>query len=843
MLTILAPLAGWSTPLEESPDEVFARRLLGDGVAIDPTAGAVHAPCDGELVQVPASRHALTLRAQGGCEVLVHVGIDTVGLRGEGFELQVREGERVRAGQRLLSFDLDLLARRARSVLTPVIVVAGSGYRIRAQTLDREVAVGEPLMELVPDGHAAAGAEAARASAAPSGGLVRRVRVGFAHGIHARPAALLAGSLRSLSAVVTVVLGARSANARSPVALMALGAHCGDELEVRASGPDAAAALSAFVAAASSSAEGALAVPAPAAPLAAGEAPLPHEDGRVAGVIASRGLGVGEALQWRTAEPEVSERGAGPEHERAALERARALVHARLTRDAGGSAAAAAEIASAHLALLEDPELIAAAQALIAQGSSAGFAWRSALKASAESLRRLGDARMAERVEDLRDLESQVLLALGGADTTRAPALPPQAVLIARELLPSQLAALDTARVAGICLAAGGPTSHVAIMSAALGIPALVAAGPQVLAVPDGTSVVLDAERGVLEVDPPLPRLEAARAQRLARDAARAAGQAAAQRECRTADGQRIEVFANIGSVAEAHAAISNGAEGCGLLRTEFLFLDRQAPPDEREQGAQYQAIADALGHRPLTIRTLDAGGDKPIAYLPQPREDNPALGLRGVRTGLANPQLLGTQLRAILAVQPPASCRILLPMITDADEVAAVRSLLDAACAELGRSQPIALGVMIETPAAAMLADRLAAVADFLSIGTNDLTQYTLAIDRGHPQLAARLDALHPAVLRLIERTASAARARGRLTAVCGGLASEALVAPLLVGLGVEELSAVPAVIPQLKARLSRVSLADCRSLAQRALAAQSAAAVRELLRTAAAQTAEGSA
>jgi multiphosphoryl transfer protein len=842
-LRILAPLAGWSTPLEESPDEVFARRLLGGGVAIDPTAGSLHAPCDGELVQVPATRHAVTLRTAGGCEVLVHVGIDTVGLKGEGFEVHVREGERVRAGQRLLSFDLDLLARRAKSVLTPVVVMTGSGFRILAQTLDREVAVGELLMELIADGHAAAGAEAVRASDAVSGSLVRRVRVGFAHGIHARPAALLAGSLRSLSAEVRVALRERTANARSPVALMGLGAQCGDELEVRASGPDAAGALAAFAAAAAAHEPAA----APAAPAsrasnapAGSLAPAAADSAELSGVIASRGLGVGEALQLKPTEPEVSERGAGAERERAALERARALVHARLTRDARQSAAAAAEIAAAHLALLEDPELLAAAQARIAQGSSAGFAWRSALRSGAEELRRLGDARMAERVDDLRDLESQVLLALGGADTARAPALPPRAIVIARELLPSQLAALDTARVAGIGLAAGGPTSHVAILSAALGIPTLVALGPRVLAVPDGTSVVLDAERGVFEPAPPLARLDAARAQLVARDAARAARQATAQRECRTADGTRIEVFANIGSVAEAHAAIRNGAEGCGLLRTEFLFLDRQAPPDEREQAAQYQAIADALGHRPLTIRTLDAGGDKPIAYLPQPREDNPALGLRGVRTGLAHPQLLDTQLRAILAVRPPASCRILLPMITDPEEVAEVRALLESACAELGRAQPIALGVMIETPAAAMLADRLAAVADFLSIGTNDLTQYTLAMDRGHPQLAPRLDALHPAVLRLIERTAAAARARARLTAVCGGLASEALVAPLLVGLGVEELSAVPAVIPQLKARLARVSLADCRDLAQRALAAQSAAAVRALLHAAAAGAVE---
>jgi phosphocarrier protein FPr/phosphocarrier protein len=274
-----------------------------------------------------------------------------------------------------------------------------------------------------------------------------------------------------------------------------------------------------------------------------------------------------------------------------------------------------------------------------------------------------------------------------------------------------------------------------------------------------------------------------------------------------------------------------NGAEGCGLLRTEFLFLDRQSPPTEAEQSAAYQKIADVLGARPLTIRTLDAGGDKPIAYLPLPEEENPALGLRGVRTSLAFPELLRTQLRAVLAVHGPARCRLLLPMISDVEEIRAVRVLVDEVGRELGRAERISVGVMIETPASAVLAERIAAVADFLSIGTNDLTQYTLAMDRGHPQLAARLDALHPAVLRLIARTAEGARAHGRHVAVCGGLASEPLAAPLLVGLGVHELSAVPAVIPQLKARIESVSLSDCRTLALQALEQDSAAAVRALL------------
>lgn len=853
-ITLLAPLAGWSTPLEEAPDEVFAARMLGDGVAIDPTSGTLCAPCDGEIVVLPATRHAVTLRAAGGCEVLLHVGIDTVALGGEGFEAHVRQGARVRAGEPLVSFDLDLLARRARSLLTPVIVTADSGARILKQCLNCEVALGEFLMELAPSGLArarsAAAGEPTHGSAAhiAEDGTwrprIRHVTVALEHGIHARPAAVMAGSLRNLGADVRLGARGREANARSTVALMALGVQRGDEVEIRASGPDAALALDMLAAclerqgadapSAAAPVSRAVPEPAPSVPAPHAAAPRAAAPGVQPGVIASRGLAVGEALQLRRPETEVAEQGAGAGQESQALDQARAAVRARLERRAAavesGGAQAARDIAAAHLELLDDPELLGAARRVIAEGKSAAFAWRAALRASAATLAALPDPRLRERADDLLDLESQVLLALAGTGASAVPEFPAQAIVIARELLPSQLAALDAARVAGICMAAGGPTSHAAILAAAMGIPALVALGSAVLAVPDGTPLVLDASRGVLEVAPDAARLAAARAAVVASAAQRAALAAAAQRDCRTADGVRIGVFANVGSLAEAQAAVRNGAEGCGLLRTEFLFLDRQLPPGEAEQTVEYARIAAAFGERPLTIRTLDAGGDKPIAYLPLPPEDNPALGLRGVRASLTHPELLRTQLRAVLAVRS-GHCRLLLPMITEVAEVRAVRAMLEEECRALGRREPLEVGVMIETPASAELAAQIAQAADFLSIGTNDLTQYTLAMDRGHPQLAARLDALHPAVLRLIARTATAARAHGRHVAVCGGLASEVPAAPLLVGLGVLELSAVPAVIPQLKARIATVSLTQCQALAARALEQESAAAVRALL------------
>ena len=850
-LILLSPLQGWSAPLEEAPDAVFSGRMMGDGVAIDPTGPSLHAPCDGTLVVVPSSRHAVTLRADNGAEILLHVGIDTVGLAGEGFELHVREGQVVRAGDRLISFDLDLLARRAKSLITPVLVTDTMGFSIARRSENCSLKVGDFLMEVLQTADIAnEEAGGPHASAA----VERHVLVLLEHGIHARPAASLASVAKKLSADVSIVFGERKANAKSPVALMSLGVRKGDRIVIQASGPGAEAAVVALehaitsgldfhagaatlaVTGGAASAASARRPPTPGVtPTTAASVAGPARDANspsdraLKGVVASRGLGVGTAFQFAHATIEVLEVGTGVAHESAEFDRALTTVRTALERSVSSSSGAAREVAEAHLGLIEDPELVAGARNLINQGKSAGYAWRAVLRNSMEQLRALKDPRMAERADDLLDLETRVLTALSGRATV-GPDFPPESILIANELLPSQLVALDNTRLVGICLAAGGATSHVSIIAAAMDIPTMVATGPGALRIPTGTTVILDAEAGWLYVDPPRMHIELARSQLAEKRARRVAEQLAAQRECRTADGTRIEVFANVGSEAEAHAAVRNGAEGSGLLRTEFLFLERTAPPDEAEQLMQYQQIAHALEGRPLTIRTLDIGGDKPIPYLPLPHEENPALGLRGVRTSLWRPDLLRIQLRAILRVRPVGQCRILLPMVTDVGEIRAVRSMLDELRREEGYREPIALGAMIETPASAVMADRIAREADFLSVGTNDLTQYTLAMDRGHPELAARLDALHPAVLRLVAKVVEAARVHGRTVAVCGGLASDPVAVPILIGLGVHELSMVPAVIPQLKALIATLNIEECTRLATHALERETAEAVRAL-------------
>jgi phosphocarrier protein FPr/phosphocarrier protein len=359
----------------------------------------------------------------------------------------------------------------------------------------------------------------------------------------------------------------------------------------------------------------------------------------------------------------------------------------------------------------------------------------------------------------------------------------------------------------------------------------LVGLGAGIRDIANGTTVIVDADGGTLQWTPTVAAVEQAEAAVESRLRRRAKTQAEAQAECRALDGTRIEVFANLGNVLDAQAAVANGAEGCGLLRTEFLFIDRATAPDEAEQLAAYQGIATALGPKPLILRLMDVGGDKPLRYLPLPAEENPALGLRGVRTALARPDLLRTQLRAALRVQPFGRVRLLVPMITDVAEILAVRGVINELLAELALAGRIELGAMIETPAAALTASVLIREVDFLSIGSNDLTQYTLAMDRGHPQLAGRTDALHPAVLKLVAAAASAGAAAGKMVAVCGGAAADRFAVPLLLGLGVRELSVVPAAVPAVKQQVRGLRIGDCRELALRCLDLASSAEVRALV------------
>jgi phosphocarrier protein FPr len=676
-------------------------------------------------------------------------------------------------------------------------------------------------------------------------GVETRIAVDIPLGLHARPAARLIRATAGLDAQVlagNATTGSALVTARSLNALAGLQVRQGHELRVKASGPDAQKAIDALQALAArrfdepavrqEGATATAAAPPTAGPSPLGVAPATALAGELRGIPASIGIAIGTLQFLEEADLTVPDTEAvDPRAELEALELAVTATRRDLeqlrdqTRTRSGSYEA--EIVDADLLFLEDPELLEPTRAAIGDRRlTAARAWSEVSTRLGQSWERLDDPNMRLRAADLAGVSRRVLHRLLGRP---APVLHQAGILVARDLAPTDTAALDPTQVMGIATAGGGPTSHSAILARALGIPAVVGLGDRLLEVAPGRSALLDGGRGTLILDPPAGLLRLARAETRDEERRTARAAAAAHQPAVTRDGVVIEVAANIGGPEEASRAVLAGADGVGLLRTEFLFLDAEAMPGEEAQERVYSEIAARLEGRPLTIRTLDVGADKPLPYLRTVREDNPALGLRGIRLGLAQPEVLSAQLRAVVETARRFPVRVMFPMVSGAGEVDAARALL----AEAAGSEPPALevGVMVEIPSAALTAARLAERLDFFSLGTNDLSQYTLAADRGNAEVAALADAFHPGTLRLIAATVRAARARGRWVGVCGELAGRVEAVPLLIGLGVTELSVAVPAVARIKEAVRSADSAACVRLARRALRLADGAAVRGLL------------
>ena len=820
-LTLSAPLSGPVLTLAKVPDAVFASGAMGDGIAIDPLNDTLYSPCAGVVIHVARTGHALTVRADNGAELLLHLGLDTVELQGEGFSMLVKEGARVSNGQPLLRYDLDKVGRQCKSLVSLLILTNSQDFQARPITL-KTVKVGEPLLHIVARHSAAANTE-------ELGGPEVHDHVKVAHrgGLHARPAALIRQTAQGFKSQSQLHFAGKSAPCNSLIGLMGLAIGEQDEVQVRCQGSDAQEALQALLAA--------LATALPedhhaAAPLAATPRNRPAEAGVLHGVCAAPGLVGGPLFRLNAISLPADSGNHQPEQQLqildTALNQVRSEIDGTLAQAKKQRNADEEAIFAAHLALLEDPALLDAARQSIETGTAATHAWSQSIDAQCQVLQNTGSPLLAERANDLRDLKQRVLRALLGEAWHYD--VPAGAIVAAHELTPSDLLQLSAQGVAGLCMAEGGATSHVAILARGKGLPCMVALGSVLLDQTQGQSVVLDADGGRLELTPNAERLAEVQQAQIDRQQRRDAQQAQAHLPAETRNGVAIEVVANVASSHEAADAFANGADGVGLLRTEFLFVDRHTAPDVEEQRAAYQAVIDAMGDKSVIIRTIDVGGDKQLDYLPLPVEANPVLGLRGIRLAQARPEILDQQLRALLQVSPLQRCRILLPMVTEVDELLHIRQRVDALCLELGINQRPEIGVMIEVPAAALQAEQLAEHADFLSIGTNDLSQYTLAMDRDHAGLAARIDALHPALLRLIAMTCEGAAVHKRWVGVCGALASDPLATPVLIGLGVTELSVSPVQIGEIKDRVRQLHEAECQRLARDLLKLSSAAAVR---------------
>ncbi|MCI0609405.1 MAG: phosphoenolpyruvate--protein phosphotransferase [Anaerolineae bacterium] len=661
------------------------------------------------------------------------------------------------------------------------------------------------------------------------------------HGLHARPAARFVQTAVSFDAEVRVRNLTNSkgpVTARSLNGVATLGAVGGHQIGISAHGAEAVQALDALRVLVESG-FGEIDLESESISVSSSEkkSEIPIE-GAESAIPIAEGFAVGPIYVYRPVPPPISsEKITDADAETAKLQSA--LISAaqdirqQKAKLRGSISAEQAAIFDAHVLILQDPETLSAVQTRIRNGENAAYAWNAVAEQTAAEYRALPDPYLQTRAMDVMDVARQVLFSLAGRLVSRIELSTP-VILCAQDLTPIETSQLELEKVLGLVTVGGGPTSHSAILARALGIPAVSGVSASVLNLSANTLLGLDGAVGRLWINPPEKVQQNLSAQRAAWLDRRQELLRTSQVLANTSDGTRIEVVANVGNVQDAQLAVKNGAEGIGLLRTEFLFLTRQTPPTEDEQVHLLQDIGAAMGERPVIVRTLDAGGDKELPYAGLAAEANPFLGVRAIRVSLVKPELFQPQLRAILRAALDANFRIMFPMIANIDEVLKAKSALELAHHDLENENtphrwPIETGIMVEVPSAALMAELLAPHVDFFSIGTNDLTQYTLASERGNPSLAHLSDALHPAVLRLIQQVCAAAEKHNKWVSVCGELGGDPSAIAILIGLGVRELSMTSNSIPKIKQLLRKVSLTDSQSLAKDVLSLTNAESVRE--------------
>ncbi|MEA1264381.1 phosphoenolpyruvate--protein phosphotransferase [Microbacterium sp. STF-2] len=667
---------------------------------------------------------------------------------------------------------------------------------------------------------------------------VRRVRVRNPLGVHARPAALIARAAAGADVRLRRLPDGPDAAAASLTRLLVLGARQGDELELTARGDDATEALDRLVAlfddgfgegTEQAPPETAVAPPSGvtgAAEASAVDAPSSREGEPARAVppgtvLRGRGVSSGRVaapvVHLAPPLPEPDPTTVVPEADRdsevSAIEWAAVAVADQLRSRTAQATGETRAILDASRLLASDPELVSEATALVrSKGRSAARAvWETAV-VHEKALAALG-GRMAERIADIRDVRDRIIAEILQVDMPGVPERDEPFVLVATDLAPADTALLAGGGCIALVTAQGGPTSHTAIIARSLGLPAVVGLA-DAEAIPAGVTVLVDGDRGTVEVEPAPSRVAEARASATVVEFDGAGA---------LADGQRVPLLANVGGAADATNAASAQAEGIGLFRTEFCFLDRTDAPSVDEQIAAYRGVLAAFPGRKVVVRTLDAGSDKPLPFANADREDNPALGVRGLRIARRRPQLFDDQLRALAraAAEEEAVVEVMAPMVATVDEAAEFADRCRAA--GLGR-----VGIMIETPSAALLAAELFEVVDFVSLGTNDLAQYTMAADRLLSELGDLNDPWQPAVLRLIAAVGEAGRAVGKPVGVCGEAGGDPALAPVLVGLGVTSLSMAPRSLGRVAAKLSELSSVECARAAAAAVGAPSADAAR---------------
>jgi phosphocarrier protein FPr len=829
-LSLLAPMSGVLIEIEKVPDPVFAAKMVGDGISIDPISNLLVAPCDGEVTQVHSSHHAVTVLSEVGAEVMMHIGIDTVGLKGEGFDIKVKEGDKVKANDPLIEFDMDFVAQKAKSLLTQVVITNGENVSLKKYS--GVVNSGEnKILELTIDSsNATADSDLDSFEAITSEVITIMNPVG----LHARPSAILSSTAKKFKSAIEISSNGKKANARSTTALMKMEIGNADEVVLVARGEDAEVAIAELTELIKSGLGEDVAQQVEVVEIIEDDVydePISDNPNELIGIGASPGIAIGTLFKLKDEELEVKETtDKSADDELKLLNSSIVKSVKNLEKLISESESSESEIFEAHIELLSDPELIDSAKDAIMSGKAAAYAWQQAYTNQADSLSKLKSELLAGRANDLRDIGLSTLKLIMGIDDSDLE-IPENSILIADDLTPSQTAKLDRNRVLGFCTIQGGASSHVAILARSLDIPAIAGIECRAMKLDDGVKIIIDGTKGIAEVNLSDERIAEIKAEQEKQAVKKAEDDANCMKDAVTTDGKKILLVGNAGCLSDVEQAVEKGGEGIGLLRSEFLFQNRNSAPTEDEQEDVYASMAKTLGNdRTIVIRTLDVGGDKPLPYLPIPKEENPFLGERGIRVSLARPEILRTQFRAILKASKSGSIDVMFPMVSSLSEFREAKKIFQEEADKLGVELP-KTGIMVEVPVVAAMAEQFAKEVDFFSVGTNDLAQYTMAVDRGHPKLAHLADGLNPGMLSLIANAANAIHKYGKTISVCGGIASDFYAVPVLVGLGIDKLSASVPSIPAVKAQVRELSLEDCKELAQKALEAESAVEVKKLV------------
>lgn len=858
---IYAPLSGEAISLEDIEDPIIAIKALGDGIAIKPTDNKVLSPCSGIVKLIHSQNNVIIIQTEAGADILINIGINATDVTKNSFKSFVQVGSKVEAGDIMLQFDRNALVNNDKNFNTIVVVnnLESSCNEIRFINNSKNVTAGKSLLYVIGKEEAINSNEfneylkrlSTNMKTDGNNNLKAELIVINKTGIHARPASALSNLSKTFTSEIHLCKDNDKADAKSLIEILGLGISYNDNVTVEIKGSDAEEALKAISEAFASGfgEEGHSSNNNNEASEQSAQNTIDNDKENtkiiekikkneksiiIKGVVNYPSLVMGKAFFIFEEDISITEdSNLSYEEEKnrllSAIDIVKSQIQDYIKNAQEGNKTSQAEIFTAHLEVLKDDFLIVNANEELKDSKTAEYAFKQATNKTCDILIKTQNSLLKERISDIKDIQKSVINVLSGKKL-KPLEIPENSIVIAEDLNPSNITNFNN-NVKGVILAKGSATAHISIMMKNEAIASLVSVGNSVLSIKEGTEIILDSKQGTLVVNPSEKEksLNITKVQEL--EKVRSSNLSKTKDPAITTDGIKIKVLGNVGAVDQAIESYKKGGEGIGLVRSEFLFMNSKSAPTEEDQHKIYQDICNVMHGEEVVVRTLDVGGDKPIAYINIPAEENPIMGLRGVRNYHLNKEIFYSQIRALLSVKPTGVCKIMIPMISEIDEVKKIKDVILKEKEALGIRTEIKVGIMVEVPSVALLSRQFAKYVDFFSIGTNDLAQYILAMDRGHDVLTKHLNNLNPAILKAIDFTCKGAKDYNVPVGVCGAMASEIESVPILIGLGVSSLSCTSALIPDIKAFIRKVSYAKCVAVAKKALELESQDEVKDLI------------